>query len=108
MKRTEILETANHYITKDRAATHGGAEDSFGAIAAMWSAYLDHEVTSADVCAMMVLLKVARFKNTPGHLDHAVDMAGYAALAGEIAAREDHKKVLEEVQKVLDTQEEVL
>jgi hypothetical protein len=87
MTRSEILETAHLYITQDRAATHGCAEDSFADIAAMWSIYLEHPVAPADVAMMMVLLKAVRFKNNPQHLDSSVDAAGYAALAGEIASQ---------------------
>jgi len=85
MKRTEILETANEYITKDRAATHGGAEDSFGKIAEFWSIYLGIDISAEDVCMLMSLLKIARFSNTPEHVDHTIDICGYAAIAGEIA-----------------------
>ena len=84
MKRGDFLEEAFRCITVDRAATHGGAEDSFGAIASMWSAYLGATVTAQDVCMMMVLLKAVRYKNTPAHADHAVDICGYAAIAGEL------------------------
>lgn len=87
MTRSEILETAHRYITQDRAATHGGAEDSFADIAAMWSIYLEHAVGPEDVCMMMVLLKAVRFKNNPAHVDNSVDAAGYAAIAGEIASQ---------------------
>jgi hypothetical protein len=87
MTRSEILEIAHGYITQDRAATHGGAEDSFADIAAMWSIYLEHAVAPEDVCMMMVLLKAVRFKNNPQHMDNPIDAAGYAALAGEIASR---------------------
>lgn len=85
MKRSEILEAADNCITNDRAATHGGAEDSFGLISEFWSSYLDHYVSAEDVCAMMILLKVARFSNTPSHADHSIDICGYAAIAGELA-----------------------
>jgi len=87
MTRSEILEIAHNYITQDRAATHGGAEDSFADIAAMWSIYLEHPVGPEDVCMMMVLLKAVRFKNNPQHMDNPIDAVGYAALAGEIASR---------------------
>jgi hypothetical protein len=87
MTRSEILEIAHGYITQDRAATHGGAEDSFADTAAMWSVYLEHPVGPEDVCMMMVLLKAVRFKNNPQHVDNSIDAAGYAALAGEIATR---------------------
>ena len=85
MKRQDILDTAKNIITNDRAATHGGAEDSFGTIAAMWSAYLGVDITEHDVCAMMVLLKVARIKGNAKHLDSWIDIAGYSAIGGEIS-----------------------
>lgn len=89
MNRTEILETANDYITNDRAQTHGqDAENSFGRIAAYWSAHLDCPISAADVCTMMALLKLARIAGNPKHLDSWIDVAGYAALGGEIAAGE--------------------
>lgn len=79
-----ILDTAKEYVTKDRAATHGGAEDSFGLIAEYWSAHLDTHVSATDVCAMMCLLKIARIRGNPDHLDSWIDVAGYAALGGEV------------------------
>ena len=85
MKRQDILDTAKNIITNDRAATHGGAEDSFGTIAAMWSAYLGVNIAQHDVCAMMVLLKVARIKGNAKHLDSWIDIAGYSAIGGEIS-----------------------
>ena len=84
MDKTEILRTANEYITKDRASTHGEAENNFTNISRLWSAYLNHPVTPQDVAILMVLLKVVRFKGNPSHVDNAIDMCGYSALAGEI------------------------
>lgn len=90
MNRTEILETANNYITNDRAQTHGqDAENSFGRIAAYWSAHLDRPISAADVCTMMALLKLARIAGNPKHLDSWIDVAGYAAIGGEIATGEE-------------------
>lgn len=85
MKRSEILQTAETVVTKDRAAAYGGPERSFGLIAAYWSAHLDHPVTATDVSAMMALLKLARISGNPGHADSWVDLAGYAACGGELA-----------------------
>jgi len=90
MNRSEILDTAKLYITKDRAATHGSdAEDSFSTIAAFWAAYLNRPIYAEDVCIMMCLLKIARFKNNPAHIDNSVDLCGYSALAGEMASLAD-------------------
>lgn len=82
--RATILDTAKEYVTKDRAATHGGAEESFERISFFWSNYLGIIVSERDVCAMMCLLKIARIKGNPDHLDSWIDVAGYAALGGEM------------------------
>ena len=85
MKRTEILNTANHCVTQDRAATYGSVERNFGLIAAYWSAHLDMVVTAKDVATMMALMKLARSKMNPLHGDNYVDACGYIALGGELA-----------------------
>ena len=85
MNRADILTTAHTTITVDRAATYGSAENTFGRIAAFWSAHLDHPVTAGDVAVMMVLFKAARINGNPGHLDSYVDLVGYAAIGGELA-----------------------
>ena len=93
LTRATILDTAKGYVTKDRAADHGDMENNFGAIAAFWSTYLSAahgtnlQVRGHDVAAMMQLLKIARSAQTPAHLDHWIDGAGYAACGGELAAK---------------------
>lgn len=88
MKRAEILDTAREYVTKDRAATHGEAEDNFRRIAALWNAYLEPEapITATDVAVMMTLLKIARISSNETNADNWVDGAGYLACGGEIAS----------------------
>jgi hypothetical protein len=89
MKRADILATASEYVTKDRAATHGDAEDNFRRIAELWNAYLSvDDITPIDVAVMLALLKVARIRQNPTHADNWIDMAGYAACGGEIATGE--------------------
>lgn len=83
--RSDILNTALTYVTKDRQATHGDPENNFSTIAQLWSAYCNRTFTNEDVAAMMVLLKVARIKENPSHIDNWVDTAGYAACGGELA-----------------------
>jgi hypothetical protein len=85
MNRAEILDTAKEYVTKDRAATHGDAEQNFTLISLYWSAHLDVPITAADVGVMMTLFKLARIKSNPAHLDSYIDGCGYLACAGEIA-----------------------
>jgi hypothetical protein len=86
--RASILDAAREAVTKDRAATHGALESSFGQIAAIWSVRLGVTVTPAQVAIMMIDLKTVRGWGNPGHLDNWVDMAGYAACGGELAGGE--------------------
>ena len=88
MKRGEILDTAKHCVTVDRANTHGDAEANFGLISAFWTAYLNKNVTPHDVAVMMTLLKLARAKANPAHADNWIDGCGYLACGGEIADKE--------------------
>ena len=83
--RARILDSAKEAVTKDRAATHGKPEDTFGLLARLWSAYLGVPVTAVDAALMLGLLKVARAKGNPGHEDNFIDLAGYAACGGELA-----------------------
>lgn len=84
--RKTILDAAEKCVCHDRQDTHGRPEDSFGDIADLWAAYKGVEFDPVDVAQMMILLKIARAKGNPKHTDNWVDMAGYAACAGEIAA----------------------
>lgn len=88
MNRSEILDTAKEYVTKDRAATHGDAESNFGLIAAYWSAHLNKNISAHDVAVMMTLMKLARAKANPKHADNWIDGCGYLACGGEIATGE--------------------
>ena len=77
-----VLEEAGRIIYGDREKTYGHPSKNLRVIAELWNAYLGNEVclTAHDVCVMMILLKAARLKNTPGHRDSTVDICGYAAL----------------------------
>lgn len=87
MNQTEILEKANECVCGDREQDYGSPENNFQLIADLWSAYLDFDISAVDVAMMMSLLKVARVKSGRCHEDNFIDLAGYAACAGEIADR---------------------
>lgn len=82
-KREEILTLANKAVNGEREQTYGSPEDSFDRIAYLWSAYLEVALTGLDVAKMMILFKLARTREQ-AYLDNWVDIAGYAACAGEI------------------------
>ena len=90
MNRKEILVTASDLVSVDRAEQYGDARQSFNRISDLWSVYLEKPLSVTDVANMMVLLKVSRAKGNPLHEDSYIDMAGYAALAGEMATGEDN------------------
>lgn len=99
MISTDILHEAARIVAGDRNTTHGEKERSFTLIADLWNAYLEGRrewspIRPVDVAQMMVLLKVARSIQGTMQRDHFLDMAGYAAIAGELAAsREKHQQV---------------
>ena len=91
MTKEEILEEASRLVAKDRNLSHGAAFSNHAEIAEYWNIFLDKKlqpmanITADDVALMMILLKISR--NNQGrkiNMDNFVDMAGYAAIAGEI------------------------
>ena len=85
--RGYILDTAKEYVTKDRAADHGDMENNFNMIADYWSLHLEQHIDAHDVAVMMTLLKVARIKSNPKHMDNFIDGAGYLACGGELVSK---------------------
>ena len=86
MNRKEILDTAIKCVCGEREQDYGTPENNFSLIANLWSAYHGGTFTAKDVAIMMCLLKVARIK-TGSSEDSFVDLAGYAACAGEIETK---------------------
>lgn len=95
MTREEILAEARKCVCSDREEDYGSPEDSFNIIANLWSDYLSEIkntpavnrrfLDATDVAIMMALLKIARM--THGNkADNFIDLAGYAACAGELAS----------------------
>ena len=89
--RAEILEAAGKCVAGDRDEEYGEPEDSFDLIARLWEPYIrsvcvspsaDVTIRPQDVAILMALLKIARaaVNDNP---DNFVDLAGYAACAGE-------------------------
>lgn len=93
--RAEILEAAGKCVTGGRDEEYGEPEDSFDLIARLWEPYIRAACVSPganvgireqDVAILMGLLKIARaaVNDKP---DNFVDLAGYAACAGEAAQK---------------------
>jgi hypothetical protein len=56
-------------------------------IADYWSLHLEQHIDAHDVAVMMTLLKVARIKSNPKHMDNFIDGAGYLACGGELVSK---------------------
>lgn len=84
MKRAECLHKAEECVCGKRQDDYGTPEDSFSAIAKLWSAYYGAPFGAVDVAMMMALLKIARIRTGTGTDDSFVDLAGYAACGCEI------------------------
>lgn len=94
MTREDVLTIAKTCVCGDREQDYGSPENNFSTIAKMWSAYINaymipnHHIevalSSHDVAAMLVQVKVARVASGHGKADNWVDIAGYAACGGEL------------------------
>ena len=88
MKTREYLDTAAKIVTGQRQHDYGDKYQNHENIANLWSAYLNYNISAHDVAICMLLVKVARLKHRPT-TDCYIDMAGYAAIAGEIQDKDD-------------------
>lgn len=87
MKASDILMRAAALVGGERDRQHGDKLENHENIARLWSAFLGIEISAVQAALMLNLLKVARTKTGDLNPDDFVDMAGYAACAGEIASR---------------------
>lgn len=90
----EILQVANEAIVQ-RGVMYDSAgqqqERSMGKVVAMFNALTGHELTNEQGWKFMCLLKLARSEQGEFSLDSFIDLAAYAALAGEEAAKRNQQ-----------------
>jgi len=85
VKRTGILRSAELMVSGKREEEYGSPEENFAVIAELWTTAFAVKFTSEDVAKAMILLKVARLMTGMGSDDTWIDIAGYAAIGGEIS-----------------------
>ena len=83
MNRTETLHLATQAVA-DREKRYGMPADHFAKVAMLWGEAFGWSVQPQHVPLALALLKIAREVNAHGD-DNMIDLAGYAALAGEVA-----------------------
>jgi len=86
MISSNILKEANRLVESDRHKSYGDKLENHENIAALWSTFLRKEISSHDVAVCMILVKIARLMHAK-KMDNYIDMAAYAAIAGEIFER---------------------
>jgi len=87
MNRGEILDEAKRLTHTDRQKNYGSPYVNHKRIADLWSVYLETKITPSQVALCLCLVKIARLIETPDHEDSFVDLAAYAAIAGEIESK---------------------
>lgn len=92
MRRDYVLNNALSLVEGDRAKDYGPAHKNFQDIADLWTVLRNRgngpgadRFTATDVAMFMIATKLARLMKSPERADHWIDIAGYAALGGEIA-----------------------
>lgn len=112
--RKAVIEAATQAVMTDRNADYAPPEENFRRIADLWNVYLEgrSEITPYDTAIMMVLVKVARIQASPHLADHLVDIAGYAACAGDVMpaapkVQVEEREPVDEQLTVLSREEQV-
>jgi hypothetical protein len=88
MYRDDFLMEAQEIINGNRATDYGDNLDTQSRIAQIWSGILGIEVEPHQVTLLFITAKALRASKNAGHTDSWVDIAGYAALGGEIGDRQ--------------------
>lgn len=93
MNKIEFLDEVKDIVT-EREGQYGNPDRIHGVIAELWSLYLSEtagipvKINGADVAMMQIQAKVGRFMcKQSDHMDTVLDIAGYAACAGEIVSK---------------------
>jgi hypothetical protein len=88
MRANEILQSATDTI-RQRGLTYGHPADNLQHTAMLLSAYLQTPIHDYQVAGILVLVKLARTNESAQHIDNWIDLASYAAIAGQLATEED-------------------
>jgi len=85
MNRGDILKEAARLTSSDRQNQYGDPHINHQRIADLWTTYLETQIKPEQVAICMALVKIARLMQTQSD-DSFIDLAAYAAIAGEIAS----------------------
>lgn len=83
--RAGVLRRAEQLTCGPRNRSYGSPVGNMAETAKLWSAFLGVEITGAQVATCMALVKIARLRTSPDHMDSHDDAAAYMAIAYECA-----------------------
>ena len=89
-----FLDKVKDVVTGPREKEYGDKTENHARIAKLWNMWLTETkedgdaITPYDVATMMLMVKLARLMQSPGHQDSHIDIAGYAACMEEIYDRQ--------------------
>ena len=90
LSRTEFLARVEATVNCDRAGQYGSGTESIKQAARLIEVYTRDQknFTSQDLCAVMILLKLARIQcgKLSNNSDSWVDIAGYASIGATTGA----------------------
>lgn len=89
MTRDWVLRKAMHLTMGDRNDAYGDPFTNMHQTAEAIKAATGYAVTPSDVCLIMVSVKLARLRQSPGHTDSVVDAAAYLAMYAEVHQTEE-------------------
>jgi hypothetical protein len=86
--KADIVNEALRIVAGARREAYGKPEDNFRRIADLWTTHMLNTGRAVvfeprDVASLMILLKMARLAENPGHRDSIVDIVGYALCYAE-------------------------
>ena len=88
----DLLKEAIKLVGGDRQEEYGDKLTNHKNIADLWSIFLKKEIDPHDVAICMALVKVARLMHQRKK-DSYLDLAAYAAIAGEIEKRTNKQNI---------------
>ena len=88
----ELLKEAVELVGGERQTEYGDKLTNHQHIADFWSIFLKKKITAHDVAICMALVKIARLMHQHKK-DSYLDLAAYAAIAGEIETRTNKKNI---------------
>jgi hypothetical protein len=84
MKKEQMLSTASQLLV-ERGQQYGEVKTNFSRISAVAMGLLGRPVTTYEIAAILLAVKLGRISEDPGYVDSWVDAINYAAIAGEFA-----------------------